>query len=141
MDPLSAVGLAGAIVQFVSFSREVVSLGKEIYKSPSGTRQESIEIGTMLQDLSELHTSFRHHQHGTLENSSTLSSLVDQCEPIYAELQKILGSLEAHGSNPKWSSLRAAVKVVWKEKEMNDMEKRLRRLQRQIDSHLISDIR
>jgi hypothetical protein len=59
MDPLSAVGLAASIVQFVSFAHEIVSLGKEVYKSPTGVRQESAEIEAMLKDLSQLHQSLR----------------------------------------------------------------------------------
>jgi hypothetical protein len=145
MDPLSAVGLAGTVVQFVSFAHEIVSLGKEIYKSPTGSKQESMEIGTMLKDLSELHQSlcysWRQDASQRSREENTLFSLVKQCEPINNELQRVLRSLEIQGTHRKWKSLRTAVKLVWKEGEINDLEKRLRRLQRQIDSHLVSDIK
>jgi hypothetical protein len=132
MDPLSAVGLAGTVVQFVSFAHEIVSLGKEIYNSPTGAREEAVEIGAMLKDLTELHQSLRYSwrqnasQRSQQEN--TLFGLVEQCEPIHNELQRVLRSLEVQGSHRKWKSLRAAVKVAWKEGDIKDLEKRLHRI-------------
>jgi hypothetical protein len=145
LDPLSAIGLAGSIVQFISFAHEMVSLGKEIYKSPTGARQESAEIGAMLKDLSRLHQSLRcdwdsNEGHQSKEEK-TLLNLVEQCEPIHIELQRVLQSLVAKGSHRKWESFSLSVKLVWKEGQIHDLEKRLRRLQRQIDSHLVFDIR
>ena len=140
MDPLSAIGLAGAVVQFVSFSHEIVSLGKEIYKSPIGAIQESIEIGVILKDLSALHQSL-HYSWERSHKENALFGLVEKCEPIHKELENVLQRLEVQGSHRKWKSLRAAVKLAWKEGDINDLEKRLRRLQCQIDSHLVSDIK
>lgn len=142
MDPLTAVGLASSVVQFASFAHEIVSIGKEIYKSATGSRQESVEVGIMLEDLAKLHQSLRYEwkSHRTPEEA-TLFSLVEQCEPIYKELQKVLKSVVVQGSRLKWRSLCAAVKLVWKEGEINDLEKRLQRMQRQIDSRLVWDIR
>jgi hypothetical protein len=145
MDPMTAIGLAGSIVQFVSFSHEFVSLGKEIYNSSTGAREQSIELDTMIQDLSAIHKSL-------LQSWSTdpdcrskqeknIASLVTQCEPIYQKLQGVLAGLQVQGDHRKWKSFCKALKSVWKEDQINSMEKRLHRLQRQIDSHLVADIR
>jgi hypothetical protein len=145
MDPLTAIGLAGSIVQFVSFSHEFVSLGKEIYKSSTGVREQTIELDTMIQDLSAVHKSLRQAwstdpaQRSREQNN--ISSLVSQCEPIYKELQKVLASLQVQGDHRKWTSFCKALKSVWKEDQIRDLEGRLQRLQQQIDSHLIADIR
>jgi len=139
MDPLTAIGLAGSVVQFVSFAHEIISLGKEVYKSPNGTIQESREIGAMLDDLLDVHGRLvRSQLH--LERGDALSRLIDQCAPIYKELESVLESLKSQGGG-KWKSLHTAVKLAWKKGEIKDLEKRLRRLQRQIDSHLVSYIR
>jgi hypothetical protein len=145
MDPLSAVGLACSIVQFVSFAHEIVSLGKEVYKSPTGVRQESAEIEAMLKDLSQLHQSLRWEwgldPGRRSQEEQTLFILVEQCEPIYKELQKVLQNLAVKGSHRKWESFCLSVKLIWKEGKINDLERRLHRLQRQVDSRLVSDIR
>jgi hypothetical protein len=154
MDALSALGLAGNIVQFVSFSHEIVSLGKEIYKSASGTRAESLELESIIQDLSAIHGSLRDSwagragRHSTLPKTdshsrqeATLVALIDQCDPIYTELKSVLEKLHVQGEHRKWKSFSAAVKFLWKEDEIKDLEKRICKLQCQIDSNLISGIR
>jgi len=145
MDPLTAVGLAGTVVQFVSFSHEIVCLGKEIYKSSSGGRKESVELESIIHDLSEIHSSlgcpFIKEPREPTKQEKTLFSLVEQCKSIYKELQAVLEKLQIQGDHRKWKSFCAALKIVWKEDQIKDLEKRLLRLQRQIDSHLISDIR
>lgn len=141
MDPLTAVGLAASVVQFVSFAREIISLGKEVYKSPNGTIQESREVGAMLEDLSKVRRHFWARWLGS-PGDNTLSSLISQCRPIHEELERVLKTLMVEGGRRgKWKSLHTAVKLNWKKGEINDLEKRLRRLQRQIDSHLVSYIR
>jgi hypothetical protein len=145
MDPLTAIGLAGAVVQFVSFSHELVSLGKEIYGSASGLRTKSVELESVIKDLSENHASLRHNVSPVLQDrtpqETNLVSLVEECEPIYKELQRVLAGLQAQGNHRKWSAFCKALKSIWKEDQINDMERRLQRLQQQIDSHVIADIR
>jgi len=148
LDPLTAVSLAGTVVQFVSFSHEIVSMGKQIYKSSSGTSTESIELKSMIGDLVTIHEDLQRAfaADGSRVNSKqeeTLISLVNLCEPIYEELRGILESGQAtkQGVHRKWRSFAVAVKMHWKEDQIHDMEKRLGRLQNQIDSHLISEIR
>jgi flagellar motility protein MotE (MotC chaperone) len=144
MDPLTAIGLAGSIVQFVSFSHELVSLGKEIYKSSEGTR-EHVELDTMIKDLSYIHKSLLQSWAADptrrSEQENNIASLVTQCEPIYKELRRVLASLQVQGDHRKWKSFCKALKSVWKEDQINSLEKRLQRLQQQIDSHLIANIR
>jgi hypothetical protein len=145
MDPLTAIGLAGAVVQFVSFSHELVSIGKEIYGSASGLRTESVELELVIKDLSETHASVRHNASAVLQDrtpqENNLISLVEQCEPIYKELNRVLAGLQMQGNHRKWSAFCKALKSIWKEDQVNDMERRLQRLQQQIDSHIIADIR
>jgi hypothetical protein len=145
MDPLTVIGLAGSVVQFVSFSHELVSLGKEIYRSSTGVRMKSVELEIVMKDLSENHASLRHNVSPNLQErtpqEANLVSLVEQCEPIYKELQRVLAGLQVQGNHRKWSAFCKALKSIWKEDQINDMERRLQRLQQQIDSHIIADIR
>ncbi|KAE9368850.1 hypothetical protein N431DRAFT_65065 [Stipitochalara longipes BDJ] len=149
MDPLSAIGFAGAVVQFVSFAHEIISIGKEVYRSPTGARQEFTEIGIMLEDLAKLHQSLRSDpvrvsrlaRLWRWQDDGKLLDLLECCDSIHKELERILKSLVVRGSDRKWKSLCKAVKLVWNESEINDLERRLCRLQRHIDSRLISEIR
>jgi hypothetical protein len=54
MDPLSALSLAGNIVQFVDFGLKLLSGAVELYKSPSGTLAAHHELELVTTDLSAL---------------------------------------------------------------------------------------
>ena len=51
MEALAAVGLAGNIVQFISFASETLSKSREIYLSASGTTEEYMDLKLISQDL------------------------------------------------------------------------------------------
>lgn len=56
MDPLSALGIAAAVVQFVAFSADLLSTSKEIFNSPRGMTKKNSkteEIYASLKDLSD----------------------------------------------------------------------------------------
>lgn len=56
MEPLSALSVATAVVQFVDFSANLFSTSKEIFKSPREVTKNSsstAEIYASLKDLSE----------------------------------------------------------------------------------------
>src|SRR5271168_879473 len=54
MDPLSALSLAGNIVQFIDFGSKLLSGARELYKSPSGTLAAHHELELVTTDLSAL---------------------------------------------------------------------------------------
>lgn len=99
----------------------------------------------MVKDLSDIletpHYSWSADPAQRTKQEINLLSLVQQCEPVYKELQRILGSLQLQGEHRQWKLFCKAVKSVWKEDQINDLETRLQALQRQIDSHFIADIR
>lgn len=56
MEPLSALSVATAVVQFVDFSANLLSTSKEIFKSPRGMTKKNAnteEIYASLKDLSD----------------------------------------------------------------------------------------
>ena len=64
MDPLSALSVAAAVVQFVDFGIEILVKGKELYESANGALSENIPIqaaSERLQSLAgDLQTSLSH---------------------------------------------------------------------------------
>lgn len=51
MEPLSALSLAAAIVQFVDFSSKILVTGYESYHSTHGTTQEQFDLEELTQNL------------------------------------------------------------------------------------------
>ncbi len=54
LDPLSALSVAAAVVQFVDFSAKIVSKGKQLYKSPGGVLRENEQTETVTKRLQNL---------------------------------------------------------------------------------------
>ena len=44
LDPLTAIGLASAIVQFVDYGSKVIGMASEMYKSADGALKDNAEL-------------------------------------------------------------------------------------------------
>jgi len=54
MDPLSALSVAGTIVQFIQFGTQILSKGHKIYESNNGMLAENAEMGPLGDDVKEI---------------------------------------------------------------------------------------
>jgi hypothetical protein len=144
IEGLAAIGLAGNIVQFVSFSFALVSKSKEIQQSASGLSNEIVDLNTVSQDI-------RTFSRGLLVNatsSTRLSDIAKRCDTIAEELLEAISKLqdEKHvpgsGIRPtRWHSFRKALKCVWGKGHIDELKARLELLRDQVTLHLVSDTR
>jgi hypothetical protein len=54
MDPITALSIAGNVVQFISFGSDLFSKGREIYKSTTGTLSTYEQLELLTTDLRSL---------------------------------------------------------------------------------------
>ncbi len=54
MEPLSALTIASAVVQFVSFGAKVFSKSVGLYKSAEGSLLINVEVSSIVEDLSQI---------------------------------------------------------------------------------------
>ncbi|TGO60900.1 hypothetical protein BELL_1182g00010 [Botrytis elliptica] len=108
MDPLSAIGLAGTIVQFVDFSCKIVGHGVELYKEGSLELNKQVEYTT--RDLRnfvvklQAQPSKRAQKDATAdlsENDLALEKLCRDCNEVAEELLERLSRLEVKITPPK----------------------------------------
>src|SRR3569833_1313543 len=133
MDPVSAIGLASSILTFVDFATKLVSGTYEAYKT--GTIGKTSDAQTVLQDLrrvsEELH-------HGTFDGAQShhkeLLKLADDCLKLSNELETLLDKLirSAKDKNALWSSIRVSWLSIWKQKEVQGLERKLEKHRSQI---------
>lgn len=143
IDPLTAVSLASAIVQFIDFSSKIVSKGYDVYQTADGVLpynrrlQESIDrVDGLCVDLSSPVTS----NSAISQNEQAIRAVSKQCIDVAGELRAALVKLQA---NPKSvsSSLRKALKSVWSDKELRSLEKRLASLYTELQLCLSATLR
>lgn len=145
MDPLTALGLASNIVQLITFASDLVSKGREIYKSVDGALVENLELETITTTLQELSQSVHLPRRPRLEKLTKterkLHELCHDCNDVSGQLLGVIRGLKAKGPATRWNSFRHALNSVWKENEIEALETRLDRYRRQLDTTLLMSLR
>lgn len=80
----------------------------------------------------------KEHQ-GTLDAS--IRDLGRQCQHVGPELLAALAKLRGTGERSKWTSLRQALLTVWKQSEIDSLEKRLDGYRQQLTLQLLVSLR
>lgn len=142
---MSAISLAGTIVQFVDFSSKLVSKGYYIYQSATGASPENLELEAITTDLSLLNTKLKTHgkYDCSAKDEKSLEKLSQQCTDIADELLSRLQKLKVptDAKYRKWKSFRQALKTVWNKKDLDEMSTRLEGLRGQLEFHILVSLK
>lgn len=125
MDPVTALGIAAATVQFISFAGDVISKSREIYSSADGTLLAQNELDTITKSLRSLCAPLRQWDPATeMQRRANptelrLKDLCRGCVKVADELEKALEKLKVHGAHHrKWKSFRQALNSVKSDDEI-----------------------
>lgn len=143
LDPFTAIGLAGNIVQFVDYSSKLISSTYEIYKSSTGSAANHVhldEIATRLLELTQPLQEPHSTQLSSHELSPALQKLMRECCQDAQELLDLVKALGAKKGS-KWSSFRQAIKSAWKKEQIDRLEERLKDHRNEIAFHLVAMLR
>ena len=146
MDPLSALSVAAAVVQFVDFGTRVLSDARHIYESSSGQTPVNLELSTVTDDLSRLSGDVESKaEKAKLQNTAGSDSLNDseeiflrlcrECKEISGELQRSLKKLQASRVNKidlAVKSVLLSVKGMMAEKDIKTLKDRLGQIREQM---------
>jgi len=146
LDPLSALSVAGTIVQFVNFSSELLSQGRELYKMNKGQLMIDTELELVINDLCAVIKKFR----GPLTSGASNATEPDDpraefdkiCDTAASIAEELLGKLENmkvdRPKDGKWKTLCQIVKIVWSRDEIEGFVKRLNTLREAINTRITS---
>lgn len=155
LDPLTALSLAGNVVQFVDFASKILAKGAEIHRSLDGSLRENVEVESIARDFMKLNyrliESLPHDDDGPTACRSSnkelsideqaLQSLAQACSNIANELLEKLEKLKLRGDKKRWKSLYKALKSVWNKSELDDLLERLSRYREELELHLLVNIK
>jgi hypothetical protein len=154
MDPLTTLSLAGTVVQFVDFGSTLLSCTRGLYKSKTGTLDANQELALVTTDLQALIDKLRRavcpndvgvagYLAKTADDDQERFQLIcDEAAEVAKELIKGLNKLKIKESrNRKWESIRQAVRVVWTEKEIAALVKRLASFKEALNARVLLSIR
>ena len=137
MDPLSAVGLAGNVVQLLDFGLKLIEKSKDIYASAEGIEIRNIELEHITQNLVSLNRRLRNRSSRVCafainEDERALESLTHQCNAVGEALIAALEKAKVTGKHKTWKSVRQALKSVLGHDGIQDLHNRLKEYREQI---------
>ena len=145
MDPISALSLSAAILQFVDFGSKIVVATYKIYRSADGTTNENVELAELTTALHEFQTRLatpRSYSANQDADQKALEELAARCRDIATELLHLLEDLKVkvkdEGFRHTWESLRQGCRTEWKKGKIARYEKLLRDIAVQLNSRLLS---
>ena len=146
MDPLTAVGLASNIIQFVQFGSNLVYGSLDLYKSADGTSSVNAELQFLTEDLTGICSKLSRPRNLMEERllpkaELDLVKLARSCESLGSQFLTVLEGLKVKGQNRRWESIRQALKTQWKAKDIDRYRMRLDTYRAEIGSHLLTMLR
>ena len=139
LDPLTALSVAGTIIQIVDFGCKLVSQTQEIYSPIRNATKENVtrddianDITLLYQELAEKDDCFPRLS----ADDKALGKLVDDCERAAKDLMLLLANLQVPPDANQWTSFKKAIQSARKEGKVAGLERQLLKIQKQIDSRL-----
>lgn len=145
MDPLSALGIAAAVVQFVQFTADLFNRTRKIYQSGASEKTDRLEyiyetLSELSAKLSSPATGIRFVNTGLPKDAPSLTELATRCRKYCDELLAAIENIRSKSvSGPRlWRSFRTAMMEVMKKGEIEQLQERIDSYQRLMVIHLCS---
>lgn len=138
LDPLTAVSLAGVVVQFLDFSSKVFSKTREIYRC-NGCPGRHDELECVREDFLRI---FQNIGRTSIEKNEIycdpkIQDLAQRGKSLSKELLDCLEKLRSNGEpRSKLRSFHDALRNTWKQNKIDDFQSRLSDLRDQMILHL-----
>ena len=128
MDAISALGVAGTVVQFVQFATALVNNVREIPRSASGASLATQELEAIHSTLSQFSKDLRDSPPGGPSRyGKELEVLVERCKDDCDQLLKLADQLKVESGEKKrwWKSFQKAMLELWTQKDVEDLRQRI----------------
>lgn len=141
MEPLAAVSLAGNVLQFVEFTKHLVSDTIEIHRSVSGSTSEHLEAEGIARRLRSFAKQLAPPEpSGSLELSQDdidLQTISTQSLEISEQVLAVVEGLKIIPGESTLESFYKALKGAWGKDELQSLQNRLHRLSQELSNTVI----
>ncbi|KAF7927551.1 uncharacterized protein EAE98_005933 [Botrytis deweyae] len=139
LDPLTSISLASAIVQFIDFGSKLVADGREIYENGTLTYHQELDLITKdLQTLTEEIELRLVPATTILADELALRELAIKAKELADQLLTVLDTVKSTDGQSVLQSFRLALRNARKKGKIQDTEKRLNKLRKQINTRMIT---
>jgi len=142
MEPLSALSIATAAVQFLDFAGTILSSTYKIYASNSGGLGQNNDIRSITRKLIDLNkkleADLNSPSHASLSSQDQhISRLGKDCNNIGNQLVLALDRIQSQQGTKLWESFRLALATVWNRGEIESLQETLSNYRQQISMHVL----
>jgi hypothetical protein len=142
-DPVTAItalGIAGNVLQFVDFGLTLVFKAREIHESAKGALAEHVDIGLLAKDLTALTEKLEASSTATSKDDS-LDKICKRCTATGKELLETLRKMEVDEEKTKIKSARKALKIILGRDGVEEIKERLEDYRKEIEFHVMVDLK
>lgn len=136
MDPLTILGLAASIVQFVDIGHKLVTGVKEVYDSTNGVLTSMEDMKLIADDIQNAATEIK----GSSPFSQSERAIVNVAQrslDLANELQQKLKHLEIRPDRSrKVEAARVTLQSFWQRKDIKELDERLSKIYGQLQSRM-----
>jgi hypothetical protein len=152
MDPLSALSIAAAVVQFVDFVPRVLFSANHIYRSAKGLTDDNANVEEVYQTLTDLSAQLADCGHpvggsavptsGIPKDVQAMQKLSLKCKADCDSLLDVVRNVAVtSGKHRLWRSLKSAVRSSMDKKKIASLESDIERTRSIISTHILSILR
>ncbi|KAM0169656.1 hypothetical protein ACHAPC_011243 [Botrytis cinerea] len=139
LDPLTSISLASAIVQFIDFGSKLVADGREIYKNGTLTYHEELDLITKdLRNFTEEIELRLVPPTAILADELALRELAIKAKELADQLLTVLNTVKSTDGQSALQSFRLVLRTTRRKGKIQDIEKRLDKLRKQINTRMIT---
>jgi hypothetical protein len=140
---LTAIALAGNILQFAGVAKDMVSSSRQL--SNLGATKDRIELGSIAEELQSLVAKVMPAEPPESiqlsKEEKSIRTLSVQCHEVAQELLEVLETLKVKCTDGKFDHFESFYKALlaeWKRPKVDDLTKRLNMIESSIHTHLTS---
>ena len=144
MEPLTALGLAGNVIQFIDYAQKLVSGSKELYQSTTGLTKENDILDVITNDVLDISSKIADDSRlGPSDAEMRLKRLAEECKNLAHRIVRILDDLKRNtgAKNGKWQSFVHLMRSMRKSAELRRLAENVQKIQAQLNLHLTYIIR
>ena len=136
IDPITALGIAGNVVQFIDFGLKATSKAREIHRNNEGKTAENTDLELISKDLVALSAQL-YASVGSSTETEALEELCGRCAKTAGELLSALQSFTVAGKKTKCKSTRKALKTIWGRERVEELKNRLLGFREELKLHFL----
>jgi|SRR5271156_5630563 len=142
MDPLTALGVASSVVQFVDFTSKLISGSYELYKSDYGVVEATSSLEALTSNLIAVSNDLSRSLKASKSIPKELELLCKECVAEASKLLSVLESLKVEGSDRRlWKSFKTALKTIWSQDKIDSFQGRLDSFRQQITMSIVVSLK